>query len=194
MRHRETEIKLEIREPGALKRRLVELGFRPVGARYFESNRLYDFPDLRLHKAKCLLRLRFVDGQCLLTFKGPPALSPSYKIRKEIETGVEDGRGLMEIFQELRLREVFRYDKYRTRYGRRDEAGHVVSPKVVYDETPIGDFVELEGARRWIDTIARQLGYERRDFITASYATLYRQKCEEKGEKPAHMVFCASKS
>jgi len=60
---------------------------------------------------------------------------------------------------------------------------------VVFDETPIGNFLELEGPQRWIDEVARQLGYARRDYITDSYAALYRKKCLEEGAKPGNMIF-----
>ena len=48
-----------MRNARTLKRRLAEVGFRQVRARHFETNYLFDFPDLRLLKANCLLRVRF---------------------------------------------------------------------------------------------------------------------------------------
>lgn len=194
MAHRETEVKLRVPNPEALKRRLAELGFRTVGARQFESNDLYDFPDMRLSKAGCMLRLRFVNDQCVLTFKGAPALSRSYKSRSETETRIEDGERLKEIFDRLQLKEIFRYEKYRTVYRRQDEAGSALSPVLTYDETPVGHFVELEGPKCWIDEVARQLGYQRREYIAASYAALYRRHCQERGEEPGNMVFHSHKS
>jgi len=209
---KEIEIKLEVRDPRALKRRLAELGFRRVKARHFESNRLLDFPNLALRQAQRVLRLRFADGKCLLTFKGAPARSRHYKVRTELEAEVEDGRGLKEILERAGLREVFRYDKYRTEYapgaGRKDilRPGGTVrrtrgsTPRapergeLVYDETPIGNYVELEGPKRWIDEVAGRLGYERPDYITLSYAALYYQKCREQGKRPANMVFPFRKS
>src|SRR2546428_11329387 len=114
---KEIEIKREVRDARALKRRLAELGWRRVKARDFESTRLLDFPNLALRQAQRVLRLRFVDGKCLLTFKGAPARPRHYKVRTELETKVEDGRGLKEILESAGLREVFRYDKYRTEYA-----------------------------------------------------------------------------
>ena len=209
---KEIEIKLEVRDPRALKRRLAEMGFRRVKARHFESNRLLDFPNLALRQAQRVLRLRFVDGKYLLTFKGGPARSRHYKVRAELETEVEDGRGLKEILESAGLRKVFRYDKYRTEYapgaGRKDVGrpdGTVRRKRgstrralerreLVYDETPIGNYVELEGPKRWIDEVAGRLGYERPDYITLSYAALYYQKCREQGKRPANMVFPSRKS
>ena len=43
---------------------------------------------------------------------------------------------------------------------------------------PSGNYLELEGPQRWIDEVARQLGYSRREYITESYAALYRKKCQ----------------
>jgi len=195
MQHRhETEIKLEVRNPKALRQRLRELGFQPVKARHFESNYLFDFPDRRLRKARCLLRLRFVGRQSVLTFKGAPLSSRSYKIRREIETTIVDGHRLREILQNLGLREAFCYEKHRTIYGPRGKRKVLRGPHLVYDETPIGNYVELEGPRRWIDAIARQLGYSRKEYITSSYATLYWQKCLAEGKKPGNMVFPSPKS
>jgi adenylate cyclase class 2 len=188
-RHRETEIKLEVRRPRVLRRRLGELGFRAVQARHFESNALFDFPDLRLWKARCLLRLRLADKQWTLTFKGAPLRSRQYKIRKEIDIGIEDGCLLREILETLGLREAFRYEKYRTVYAQGVRGKKSQGPLLFYDETPIGNYLELEGPQGWIDHLASRLGYRREDYITASYASLYRQKCHERGEKPRNMVF-----
>jgi adenylate cyclase, class 2 len=193
MRHHETEIKLQVRNPAALKQRLAKLGFRPVRARHFERNVLFDFPDLRLSKSQCLLRLRFVEGESRLTFKGAPLRAPRYKIRREIEATVGDGRRVKEIFLQAGLREMFRYEKYRTVFGRARRSKRAGAPELVYDETPIGNYLELEGSRRWIDGVARQLGYGWQDYIPASYATLYRQHCLERGVKPGHMVFARPK-
>ena len=159
MKHRhETEIKLVVKNPKELRWRLAELGFRPVLARHFESNYLFDFPDQRLRKSRCLLRLRFTHDQGLLTFKGAPVQSRDYKIRREIETHVEDGHRLGEILHNLGMREVFCYEKYRTIYAPRGKGDVTDAPHLVYDETPVGNFLELEGPQRWIDEVARQLG------------------------------------
>lgn len=192
--HRETEIKLLVRDPGELKQRLAELGLRRIKARQFESNYVYDFPDRRLRRARCLLRLRFAGDKGLLTFKGVPLRSREYKIRREIEIPVGDGHGLREILKKLGLREMFYYEKYRTIYAPRGKWEGSEVPQLVYDETPVGNYLELEGPEHWIDEIARQLGYSREEFITESYAALYWQKCLEQGKKPTNMVFSARKS
>lgn len=190
MKHRhETEIKLAVRDAKEIRRRLVELGFRRTLARHFESNYLFDFPDQRLRKSRCLIRLRFARDQGLLTFKGAPLRSRDYKIRQEIETQVEDGHRLREILLHLGLQEIFCYEKFRTLYAPRGKRDVADAPHLVFDETPIGNYLELEGPQRWINEVARQLGYGRRDYITESYAALYRRKCQEEGKTPGNMIF-----
>jgi adenylate cyclase, class 2 len=190
---REIEIKLPVRNARALRRRLKELGFRTVEARHLESNRLFDFPDQRLRRARCLLRLRFEGGRCLATYKGAALPSRAFKVRSEIETRVADGARLRKILESLGLSETFRYDKYRTTFARRRDRGRAHAPVAEWDETPIGTFVELEGPRRWIDAVAAQLGYARRDYITASYAALYFEKCRREGKTAGNMVFGAGR-
>ncbi len=185
----EIEIKLEIQSLREIKRRLPALGFHVTQPRHFESNTLFDFPDLRLWKARCLLRLRRAGKTWLLTFKGAPVGSRRYKVRREIETRLEDGRMAGRILESLGLSPAFRYEKFRTVYspgGRHARAGKGL---LVCDETPIGNYLELEGPRRWIDEVACRLGFDVQDYITASYASLHRQRCLTRGERPGDMVF-----
>jgi adenylate cyclase class 2 len=185
----ETEIKLPVRDPRALKRRLRELGFRRIKARYLESNYLFDFPDQRLRQAHRLLRLRFEGRQGVLTYKGAPLQSDCYKVRQEVETRVSEGQSVKEILAGLGLRETFSYQKYRTVYAP-PGAQRASGPRYAeYDETPIGSFLELEGPKRWIDQVAAQLGYSPDDYVPRSYVALYFRRCAELGRQPGNMVF-----
>jgi adenylate cyclase class 2 len=195
MKHRrETEIKLPARDRTQVEKRLAELGFKVLKARHLESNYLFDFPDLRLGKSGCLLRLRFVGGECLLTFKGPPLRTRRYGSRREIETRVEDGILLCEVFKKLELKQVFVYEKYRTTYAAGSRAQFHELPQIAYDETPVGNYLELEGPEKWIDKVATRLGYSPQDYITSTYLALYFQKCREEGKKLGNMVFRGRKS
>ena len=195
MKHRsEIEVKLEVKNPRALKRCLRELGFRCIEPRHLETNTLFDFPDTRLRAARCLLRLRHARNQWILTYKGAPLPSDSYKIRVELETAVEDGELLKKIFAALGLEVPFRYEKFRTVYAQSGLLEGARHARAVLDETPIGNYLELEGPKRWIDEVARRLGFQRQDYITASYATLYRRKCEQQGVQPRDLLFPRRKS
>jgi adenylate cyclase, class 2 len=188
---REIEIKLPVRNLRAMKRRLGELGFRSVERRRRERNQLFDFAGARLRRARCLLRLRTEKGRHRVTFKGAPVASRRYKVRSEIELEVSDGERLAALLAGLGLRPTFRYEKYRTTYLRPREAPGYRHALAELDETPIGNYLELEGPPAWIDRVARALGYQPRDYVTASYAALYFQACRAQGRPPTHMVFRA---
>lgn len=192
--YRETEIKLPVENPRSIQLKLARLGLNRTKPRQFEKNLLFDFPDRRLYKSRCLLRLRFTNGNSLLTFKGPPRVSKWYKVRDENETGIEGGEQIEAILQAMGLKVFFRYEKYRTTYtpARRSKFG--ASASVVLDETPIGNFLELEGPELWILTTARKLGFAPKDFITASYTSLHRQLWKMRGKEPGNMVFGKRKS
>jgi adenylate cyclase class 2 len=183
---REIEIKLAVHDPHFVRRRLAELGLRRVSKRQFERNLLYDFPDRRLRKEGSLVRLRFAGGRSLLTFKGRRIRAGRFKERPEIESQVADGIEMGRVLEALGLRVAFRYEKYRTLYRKPGDKTH---HEVTFDETPIGTYVELEGPRRWIDQMARALGYRTHEYISASYGRLYLGWCETHDREPADMVF-----
>ena len=68
----------------------------------------------------------------------------------ENETQVADGGKMDIILRALGFSPTFRYEKFRAEWS--DGNGHVV-----VDETPIGNFGEIEGPSRWIDQTARHL-------------------------------------
>ncbi len=185
----ETEIKLEVPNLSAMRRKILALGFKRVQARHFERNMLFDFADARLRNARCLLRLRHANGRWVLTFKGAPSESRDYKTRQEIEATIDDGERCRAILEGLGMREAFRYEKYRTVFARKSPERGARGALLVLDETPVGNYLELEGPETWIDRAAAGLGYRREDYITASYAALYRQHCEARREQPGSMVF-----
>lgn len=191
---REIEIKLKVNDPHVLKQRLKECGFMVVERRYFESNIVFDYRDSHLRRARSLLRLRNKGNRHILTFKGPPHSSNSYKIRPEIEMEVDEGNTLQRILEAIGLRPAFRYEKYRTVYAEKGQRKMAKMPLLVYDETPIGPYIELEGPGGWIDRQARRLGYRKEDYITVSYAALFRKQCRSKRVKAKDMVFSGNNS
>jgi len=192
MRHRETEVKLPVDGLDAIRKRLRELGFRLTHARSLEDNFLLDTPDRALRKVRSILRLRHYGGKWVLTFKGTPAADTFYKSRLELETDVENPDVIRSIFEALGYQRVFRYQKYRSCYAPAHSGGKTDSFEVALDETPIGNFLELEGSRRRIDSVARMLGYSRSHYSTLSYGALYLEACRKKNIPAGDMVFPAS--
>lgn len=183
----EVEIKLRVADAAVMRRKLGRLGAKPV-RRVHERNVLYDTTAGALRRAGKLLRLRWNNAAAVMTVKAPTvrrgAISARYKVRRELEFAV-DARKAQAALRAAGFVRGFRYEKRRTSY-RVPDAGRV---KVELDETPIGCFVELEGAPRAIDRLARRLGYTRNDYITANYLTLFLQHCRRAGLRKKHMLF-----
>jgi len=181
MGEKEIEIKFRADDVEGLARRLEAAGFYVATSRTHETNTLYDFPGGLLRKRGELLRLRRYGGQWTVTHKGKGAPG-RHKQRVETETGVGNGETLEAIFARLGLAPSFRYEKFRTEWT--DGHGHVV-----VDETPIGNFAEIEGTPGWIDRTAEALGVAEAEYITQSYAELFTDWKRRTRSKAQNMTF-----
>jgi len=207
----EVEVKLRVADLPAIRRRLKQLHARQVYPRQHESNTLYDSPNKALARRGQLIRIRSERpaplgrqvktrslGRSVLTYKGPSdaprgrqrGLSRRYKVRREYEVTLSDGQQMSRILAELHLLPAFRYEKFRTTYA----LPGLSILKVELDETPIGVFLELEGAPPAIDRAAWLLGYTQSDYILQSYGSLYLAVCRRQGIKPADMLFTLKKN
>src|SRR5204862_6145186 len=171
---KETEIKLRITDVSAFHRALSRMGAPCVGpgpSKVLEENVIFDTPQGGLAKHGQLLRIRTetpeVRGKStksapkqrvILTFKQPATRLAvaemegvshgSYRVRDEIEVEVAESANLARIFEGLGMSGWFRYEKYRTTFRLPASKGWAKGLLIELDETPIGTFVELEGARR----------------------------------------------
>ena len=161
----EVEIKFRAADLLTLARKLRIRGFRPITKRTHEMNTLYDLPGEVLRKRKQLLRIRKYGSEWTVTFKSGTTRG-RHSRRVELETEVADGKKMDAILRALGYAPTFRYEKFRAEWT--DDKGHVV-----VDETPIGNFCEIEGPARWIDATAKKLGIRAADYITKNYATLF---------------------
>jgi adenylate cyclase class 2 len=196
MQTAEIELKFPIADLNRLQSQLPALGFQLDTPRTFEQNTLYDTPSRALRVSRQILRVRNYGGVWTVTHKRPAeaaaiegeiAAPARYKVRIETETQVEDGPALAAIFEQLGYAPVFRYEKFRTEWSQ--VTGTIDGPlfgkeldaipplparsHLVIDETPIGDFAELEGPPAWIDTTLERLGIDPATCITESYGRLF---------------------
>jgi len=179
----EVEIKFQIAGLRALTRALKRAGFQQITRSTHEINVLYDLPGQKLRKQGQLLRLRKFGEQWVLTHKSK-SKAGRHKVRVELETRVENGERMDTILHALGYTPTFRYEKYRAEWN--DGTG-----QVVLDQTPIGNFGEIEGAARWIDRTARALGISSADYITQTYAELFFGWKRKTRSQAAEMTFRA---
>ncbi len=182
----EIEIKIKIANGASgienTRARILANDFQGLHERAFERNFVFDTPEGMLKTLKCLLRLRKKGNTNTVTFKRPleKPFSPDgsgYKIKQETEVEVSDFEGMENILTGLGYEVFFIYEKYREEFQKGDV-------KVMLDETPMGNFIEIEGPGEAIDRTARELGYSKSDYITDNYLTLFR-----KAGGVGHMVF-----
>ena len=199
----EIEIKLPVADSGTARRLLRRAGAR--GARRVrERNTLFDTRDRELGRTGRVLRVRTIERVAegpkaragapkkagrgpvvgILTVKTPVELA-GYKVRREIETIVEDPDRVEQMLASVGFEPWFRYEKFRTTYRLPGFQKLVID----LDETPVGVYFELEGPRSEIDRAARKLGYGPGDYLTASYYELFLAARERFGLPEAAMVF-----
>jgi adenylate cyclase class 2 len=166
MSHAEIEVKFIIDDLHDIRQRIMAFGATLKTPRTYEDNILFDTPDQRLTHQQCLLRLRR-DRRNILTYKEPAAAAESdFKVRQEYEVEVSDLAQTQAIFERLGFVPTLRYEKYRETFIYQDT-------EILLDEMPFGTFLEIEGTREAIRTIAGKLGLDFACRLTASYGEIF---------------------
>ncbi|MGB9405581.1 MAG: class IV adenylate cyclase [Candidatus Acidiferrales bacterium] len=209
---REIEVKLHLDDLGATRRALRRIGAK-AEPRLFERNILYDTPTSELRETGRLLRIRIelpvASGltppripsgkparsrkalRGILTFKAPVTAAFATtsggrsKEREELEVEFRPAETLEGIFAGLGFHPGFRYEKFRTTY----RVTKLPGLHLDLDETPLGNYLELEGAPAAIDRAAYLLGFAAQDYITATYWELHVAECRGRRETPGDLLF-----
>jgi len=159
----EKEIKIRVENLREIESLLIKSGAELISD-CFEKNYLFD-SDGKLFSMGEALRLREACGKALLTFKGKKLRTSNYKVREEIEVYVSDFLNMAEILKRLGFDVVFYYEKKRKNFS-------FLNSIVSLDETPLGNFVEIEGKEQDIDRVAEFLGFSRKCYITKDYVQM----------------------
>lgn len=188
MQMAEIELKFPVDSLSDFERKLAMAGFVVETPRTFEQNTLYDTPGRELKAKGELLRVRQYGERWVVTHKRHPDdedVASPYKVRIETESEVADGPALAEMFTRLGYGPAFRYEKYRSEYTHAEAPG----AHLVVDETPIGNFAELEGPTEWIDRTLAQLGVDVGTCLTESYGKLFLAWKERTGSEATGLTF-----
>ena len=182
----EIEVKLACDDLDRLRK--AGLRLRLETPRHFEDNWLLDLPDQSLFKQGAALRVRSVNGEGTVTYKGvvKQTHESRLKVREEIETGIDEPERLIELFERLGYQRSFRYQKYRT--------GYIIAVagrelKVELDETPMGIFIEIEGDESSVLKALDAVGFSADDIIHESYPELQAARCRARGVPLEDLVF-----
>lgn len=174
----EIEVKIKIQDNfAAVKIKLQEMKAELFHKRALEVDEYFDAKE-KLHKEDEVLRLR---DRSVLTYKGPQQKKQTMKVREEIEVMVDDGSKLECILGKLGYTPSDKKEKYRETYLLHET-------KVSLDETPMGNYLEIEGEKENVAKVAQKLGFTERDYITESYTALWKDYAKQRKIK-GPMVF-----
>ena len=116
-----------------------------------------------------------------LTGKGKPedGQGPA-ELRRGLGIDVEESESPPALYAELGYDVVRRYQKIR-------EEWRLGSETICLDHTPIGDFVEFEGAKA--EAVAKRCGFDLATSLRKSYLMLYEDYIAEHPDAPRDMIF-----
>lgn len=184
----EIEVKLRLGDLAVFARAGISLELET--ARHFEDNWLLDSTDCHLSERAAVLRVRSAAGRGAITYKEKAdSLAPASRFKKqiEIETAIEDPESAVAVFERLGYRKWFRYQKYRTVY--RATLPDESTLHVMFDETPLGPFVELEGEEEVIARAVELLGVTPEEYAPESYLAIQAESCRRRGIPLEDMTF-----
>jgi adenylate cyclase class 2 len=184
----EIEVKLRLGDLAAFARAGISLEIET--ARHFEDNWLLDSPDRHLGARDAILRVRSAAGKGAITYKEKAddlEQASQFKKRIEIETAIEDPESAVAVFERLGYRKWFRYQKYRTVY--RATLPDESKLHVMFDETPLGAFVELEGEEDVIARAVELIGALPEEYVLESYIAIQAEVCRRRGVPLEDMIF-----
>jgi predicted adenylyl cyclase CyaB len=180
----ERELKFAQVDLDALRQRLVEVEAERIGPAVFEENWILDRGGELARKA-AVLRVRAEEGRgAVLTFKGPATFEGPAKVRSELEMRVESAQTALELLGVLGYRVEKRYQKMR-------EEWRLGSEMICLDHTPLGDFVEFEGAKA--EAVAKRCGFDPEQAVRKSYLMLWAEHAAANPEAPRDMIFSDAK-
>lgn len=179
----ETEVKLRLADAAAFRSLLIENGWQP-SPEVFERNTVFDTPSEELLRSQRLLRIRQIDDRAVVTVKLPAVYDGPHKVREEHQFETNEAEQARQVFLGLGYQPAWIYEKRRTTFRKGGENG-----VIEVDETPIGDFAEMEGEPEWIDRTARTLGFSRADYLLDTYRALFEAWLERTGSGVTDMTF-----
>jgi adenylate cyclase class 2 len=180
----ESEVKLPVDRLQPVRDGLERAGAHRVQEMTREVNFLFDAADGRLQSGDMALRLREYAGSSILTLKETAVFLGPVKRRPEYEVEVSDSDRLRTILERLGYSPKLRYEKDR-------EIWRLGAVQVMLDHTPMGDFVEIEGAESELEETARSLGLDLDRALRLSYPRLWEahRRLEGNADLPDDMVF-----
>jgi adenylate cyclase, class 2 len=178
----EQEMKLPVARLDEVRSRLGRGGGVRRQPECMEDNWTFDDEHGSIRGRGCLLRLRVCGEQATLTFKGGASFLGGVKSRLEIETVVGDAGAARELLGALGY-------SVKRHYQKRREQWLLHGITIALDTTPMGCFVELEGAPEALPGTALYLQLDPSTALRGSYLELWNSYRSTHPEASPDMVF-----
>ncbi|WP_417736348.1 class IV adenylate cyclase [Rosistilla oblonga] len=167
----EVELKFPVADLAALRRQLIDRGARPLGIQQHRDT-YYNHPCRDFAQTHEALRIRRVDDQPMITYKGAKLDSP-VKTRIELEwalgAGDVDGSNTEAMLVHLGFRRVAEVAKQRESFAVQPEAPSSELTVTLDDVQRVGTFAEIEciaeadgieRAQEYVQAFAESLGLQ----------------------------------
>jgi len=166
---KEIELKFFVANLKVIRKKLKQLGakFEWAGSEY---DRFFDTADKKLQKKGTVLRLRVTPDSAYLTYK---EIRNRKKFKEADEyqlNDIKEPEELCKILKKLGFRVKFTYKKPRREFWK------VEGNTITLDSYPFGKYVEIEGSKRFIESIAKRLGLDFAKSSSKSYTQLLRER------------------
>ena len=161
----EIEVKFFLTDPVSIREKIKKMGAKSKG-RIFEKNIRFEDQKKSLLSKNALLRLR-KDNRYRLTYKCEPREKDNhYKIYRELETEVGDFSTMKKILEALGYHKEQVYEKWR-------ETFLIEETQICIDQMPFGDFMEIEGGKKEIRNLAKEIGLRWDQRILQNYLKIF---------------------
>jgi adenylate cyclase class 2 len=177
MKNQEVEVKFRLENEKALIEHISMMGFINI-KNVFETNIIFDMMDGSYSSRGKLIRVRETDKGNVLTYKEKQGDDSQFKVRKEIETGVDDSEQMIEMLKYMGFVISFVYQKKRM-YFTKDDI------EITIDKLPFGNYIEIEATQEQILNISKELNLGMTEISNMSYLALYYKVCREQNTQPS---------
>lgn len=172
----EVEYKFRVRDKEELIAVLDEKSDQKI-PRQYQKNVMFDNPSklMQVTNGRVRVRTRGDSGEKDLTYKRP--LAPRNGAKREIEYEVkftDPSNQIEKILEAIEFMSTTSYERYQAKW----KIGDI---HITLDEYPCADFIEIEGPRKRIESLAKELGFDIKDGLTKPVDTLFQEWREERG-------------
>lgn len=176
----ETEVKFRIDSIPEIRDQLHRIGAELV-SKAFEYNLRFDDTAKSVSAMGATLRLRR-DRQTKLTFKAKPDTSEGVRVSEKLTVKINDFDTMKAILERLGYWVCQQVEKER-------EAWQYQSIRLCIDTLPMGQFLEIQGPKRGIRTVAQLLGLDFDQRILEHYGILWGEYCKSRNISQNDILF-----